>query len=74
MSHIVKSLFGKPRCSECNGVVVETGYYWPYPAYRCPNCYNRNKEKREQQESKSQLEERIAKLENQLKQKGEQNG
>lgn len=42
MAHVVKSFFGKPRCSDCGGVVVQTGYSFPFPQWRCPFCYAKN--------------------------------
>lgn len=52
-------LFSKPKCPRCGGVLTPTGYSWPFPALRCKNCIQNNKEKKD-------IEERISKLENQI--------
>lgn len=49
-------LFSKPKCPHCGGPITETGYSFPFPAYRCRNCIKRNSELKE-------LSDRIKKLE-----------
>ena len=31
-------LFGTPKCPQCGGKTVATGYSLPYPQYRCNFC------------------------------------
>lgn len=51
-------LFSNPKCPYCGEVVTATGYSFPYPAYRCENCIERNK----QRERIKELEKEIEKL------------
>ncbi len=55
-------LFSKSKCPHCGGKLTETGYAFPYPQLRCKICIQNNREK-------DALEERISKLERQLKNK-----
>lgn len=54
--------FSNPKCSQCGREVVETGYSFPYPQYRCNFCMRDNHEKRE-------LEKRITALEKTIEEK-----
>ena len=54
-------LFSKPKCPHCGGKLTETGYSYPYPAYRCRACYKRNAEKMETDNRIKALEEALKK-------------
>jgi len=55
--------FSNPKCPHCGGELEETGYCFPYPAWRCPSCIKRNREKKEQDREIHDLRRRIEELE-----------
>lgn len=55
--------FDNPRCPHCGGELQETGYCFPYPAWRCPTCIKRKKKEKERDEEMERLKARVAELE-----------
>lgn len=48
--------FFTKKCPYCNGSLVETGYSFPYPQYRCNNCVRNNKAQDDIEELKKQIQ------------------
>jgi tRNA(Ile2) C34 agmatinyltransferase TiaS len=61
---LLSAIFGPPKCPYCGGPLEETSYAAPFPQWRCPNCIERNSEKRKVQNKIKALENRIRELEN----------
>lgn len=43
-------------CPECGGKLERTGYAFPYPQWRCPNCIRNNKMKKRMDRLEKKLE------------------
>lgn len=65
MAHVVKSLFGKLRCSECGNVVRYTPKAFPFPQFTCDHCVSRNRERRESESKIADLQRQINELKKQ---------
>lgn len=57
------SLFGPPKCPHCGSKLKFNSGSVGVPTWRCDNCIERNREKRERANKIKELEDRIAKLE-----------
>lgn len=33
--------FRNPKCPKCGSITVKTYYAFPYPQFRCNNCFNK---------------------------------
>lgn len=56
-------LFSNPKCPKCGNKTVETGYSFPYPAYRCSYCVREDAEQQEDNDELEGLKKRITALE-----------
>jgi len=62
MAHVVKSLFGKPRCSDCGNVIRYTPRAFPFPQYTCDHCSRMNRDKDEKERQIADLQRQINEL------------
>jgi len=53
-------MFGAPKCPRCGQKATPTGYAFPFPPWQCKPCKKDNEEK-------SELENRVKNLEQELK-------
>jgi tRNA(Ile2) C34 agmatinyltransferase TiaS len=57
-------LFSNPKCPVCGIRTVPTGYSFPFPQWRCNNCYSRNKKQKEYDLKLQSMQAQIDELKN----------